>query len=74
MVVAVNYQKAPEHKFPVPFNDAWAGWYGWPSTRRSSPSTRPASRSAATARAVTSPPPSALKARDEGGPASPSRC
>jgi acetyl esterase/lipase len=21
----VNYQKAPEHKFPVPFNDAWAG-------------------------------------------------
>jgi acetyl esterase len=24
VVVAVNYQKAPEHKFPVPFNDAWA--------------------------------------------------
>ena len=21
----MNYQKAPEHKFPVPFNDAWAG-------------------------------------------------
>jgi acetyl esterase len=25
VVVAVNYQKAPEHKFPVPFNDSWAG-------------------------------------------------
>jgi acetyl esterase len=24
VVVAVNYQKAPEHKFPVPFDDAWA--------------------------------------------------
>ena len=24
VVVAVNYQKAPEHKFPVPFDDAYA--------------------------------------------------
>jgi acetyl esterase len=24
VVVAVNYQKAPEHKFPVAFDDAWA--------------------------------------------------
>lgn len=24
VVVAPNYQKAPEHKFPVPFDDAWA--------------------------------------------------
>jgi acetyl esterase len=24
IVVAVNYQKAPEHKFPIPFNDAYA--------------------------------------------------
>ena len=23
-IVAVNYQKAPEHKFPVPFDDCWA--------------------------------------------------
>lgn len=24
IVVAVNYQKAPEHRFPVPFDDAYA--------------------------------------------------
>lgn len=24
VVIAVNYQKSPEHKFPIPFNDAYA--------------------------------------------------
>jgi len=24
VVIAVNYQKAPEHKFPIPFDDCWA--------------------------------------------------
>ena len=28
VVVAVNYQKAPEHRFPVPLNDCYAG-YVW---------------------------------------------
>ena len=25
VVIAVNYQKAPEHKFPIPFNDCYEG-------------------------------------------------
>jgi acetyl esterase len=25
VIVTVNYQKAPEHPFPIPFDDAWAG-------------------------------------------------
>jgi len=25
VVVGVNYQKAPEHKFPIPFDDSYAG-------------------------------------------------
>lgn len=26
IIVAVNYQKAPEHKFPIPFDDCYAAW------------------------------------------------
>ncbi|MEI8065717.1 MAG: alpha/beta hydrolase [Actinomycetes bacterium] len=26
IIVSVNYQKAPEHKFPIPFDDCYAAW------------------------------------------------
>jgi acetyl esterase len=69
VVVALNYQKAPEHKFPVPFNDAWAGLC-WLVDHASEIDVDPAriavggdSAGANLAAAV------AIKSRDQGGPA-----
>ena len=69
VVIAVNYQKAPEHKFPVPLDDCYAAtqWvFQWADTLNLDPQRIGVSGDSSggnLAAAVT------LKARDENGPA-----
>ena len=66
---SVNYQKAPEHPFPVPFDDCWAATdVGVRERRGRSGSTRRGSRSRGDSAGGNLAAAVCLKARDEGGP------